>query len=162
MEVAPNSSQISPWHHFPTAFTWARPILSTAREGWSQLPSAPRPLLQQDIPSSLSLTLGSSSPQLFFIVTGPSVHNSGSCFSASGSYLNLCFCSCPSSSLSSPLTSVSVNMNTKLLSLLFRSHHQFSQTLSFLQSRPSRFLVSHHITLLLDQREALPVHLQNS
>lgn len=70
MRVALNSFQISPWHHFSTAFIWAKPILSTAREGWSQLLSAPRPLGSSHSQQPQFDTLVFLPSAGFFIVTG--------------------------------------------------------------------------------------------
>lgn len=98
-----------------------------------------------------------------FIVTGPQGHNSSFAFLPLALTSTSAFVPVPASSLSSPLTSIFVNVNTKLLGLLFRSHHQFSQTLSFLQSRPSRFLLFLTTSPFFWIRgKSSPVHLQNS
>lgn len=155
---------LSKFHHGITS-----PLLSPGQNPFCQLPG--RAGHSSCLPPGPCSSRHSQQPQfdtlvflpsaVFFIVTGPQVHKSSFCFSTSGSYLNLCFCSWPASSLSSPLTSVSVNMNTKLLGLLFRSHHQSSQTLCFLQSRPSRLLAFLTSPFFWIRGKSSPVHLQN-
>lgn len=91
-KLFPNFTMASLLH----CFTWAKPILSTAREGWSQLPPAPGPCSSRCSQQPQFDTLVFLPSAVFFTVTVPQVHNSSLCFSTSGSYLNLCFCSCPS------------------------------------------------------------------